>query len=231
LARQVQLQPLPFAVRELGEVYRRLGRSQHELAQLLVGPQLQSWRDMLRTVEAHVGTRPILQLRALQCALLTAAIRQWQVTGEISEDLIELGGDLPSVIKTSRESLTEAERWALALKRWTSLAGLTKNLEFQPSREIELTQLRFFYHHPPDADDTFDARVRILNRYGQLDPAYPSNYALGVLMAQSGRIGAAASFFAKQLELHPDGPFALRARNHLIWAAHRLNVVGDDGDR
>jgi hypothetical protein len=229
LAQQVRSQPLPFAVRELGEIYRRVGRSQSELSPSLVSAQVQSWRDMLRTVVANVGTRPILQLRALQCSLLVAAMRDWQATGRISDDLVELGGDLMSLVKANRESLTDAECWSLALKRWTNLAGLTNNPAFQPSREIELTQLHYFYSHPTDDGDAFDTRVRILHRYAQLDPAYPVNYGLGVLMASGGRLSAAATSFAKHLELHPNGPFALRARNHLLWTVQRLNAVGDNG--
>ena len=229
LARQARMHPLPFALRELGEVYRRLGRTQYEVSKPLVGDQVQAWRGMLHTVKADVGDLPVLQLRALQCELLVAAVQDWQTTGNVGDDLIELGGDLVSIVKASHVTLTEPERWALALKRWTTLAGLTKQNEFRASREVELTQLHFFYQQSMYGEDPLATRSRILKRYADLDSTYPMDYALGVLLVQSGQVDTAASHFVRHLELHPDGAFALRARNHLLWAARQLSGVGDDG--
>lgn len=229
LAGQARAQPLPFAVRELGEVYRRLGRTQYEGPKALVSDQVQAWRGTLRTVQEHVGNQPVLQLRALQCELLVAAVHDWQNTGKISENLIELGGDLVSLVRATHETLTEPEQWALALKRWTTLAGLGKQSEFRASREIELTQLHFFYQQPPAGEDLFTIRMRILKRYADLDSTYPIDYAVGVLLVQSGRADTAATYFAKHLQLHPNGAFALRARNHLLWTARQLSTLDDDG--
>jgi hypothetical protein len=184
---------------------------------------------MLHTVLEHVGNQPVLQLRALQCELLVAAVHDWQRTGNISGDLIELGGDLVSIVNATHETLTEPEQWALALKRWTTLAGLGKQNEFRASREVELTQLHFFYQQPPAEEDPFATRMRILKRYEDLDSTYPVDYAVGVLLVQSGRAETAATYFAKQLEFHPNGAFALRARNHLLWTARQLSPTDDDG--
>jgi len=229
LAGQARAHPLPFAVRELGEAYRRLGRTQYEVSRPLVSDQVQAWRGMLHTVLEHVGNQPVLQLRALQCELLVAAVHDWQRTGNISGDLIELGGDLVSIVNATHETLTEPEQWALALKRWTTLAGLGKQNEFRASREVELTQLHFFYQQPPAEEDPFATRMRILKRYEDLDSTYPVDYAVGVLLVQSGRAETAATYFAKQLEFHPNGAFALRARNHLLWTARQLSPTDDDG--
>lgn len=225
LAVQARTRPLPYAVRELGELYRRLGRLQHDNAEPLVAVQVRAWQERLRTVQARVGNAPVLQLRALQCELLAAAIQHWQSTGVVNDDLIELGGDLVRVVGAN--SLSEPERWALALKRWTSLAGLGSHAAFRVSREIELTQLHFFYRHPNREDEPLDTRVRILRRYGEIDPNYPMHYALGVLFSLNGRIDMAFAFFSKHLENHPDGAFYLRARNHLIWAARQLGSASD----
>jgi hypothetical protein len=229
LAGQARAQPLPFAVRELGEVYRRIGRTQYEVTKPFVSDQVQAWRGMLRTVQEHVGNQPVLQLRALQCELLVAAIHDWQSTGNIGENLIELGGDMVPLVRATHETLTEPMQWALALKRWTSLAGLGKQNDFSASREVELTQLHFFYQQPPVGEDLLAIRMHIVKRYADLDSSYPVDYAVGVLLVQSGRADTAATYFAKHLQLHPNGAFALRARNHLLWTARQLSTIDDDG--
>jgi hypothetical protein len=228
LAAQARTRPLPFALRELGEIYRRLGRTQYETAKPLAAIELEAWRSRVRTVQASVGSRPVLQLRALQCELLVAAIRHWQSSGVVGEDLVELGGDLVRVVQGSRWPLSEAEHWALSLKRWTSLAGLSKHDEFNVGRDVELTQLHYFYEHPANGDDPFETRIRILKRYGDLDPTYPLDYGLGVLLALNGRIDGAVTFFARQLEQRRNAAFSLRARNHLIWATRQLTSGADE---
>jgi hypothetical protein len=52
-----------------------------------------------------------------------------------------------------------------------------------------------------------------------IDPAYPADYALGIASYRHGDYGAAAAAFRRWLEGHPDGPWALRARNFLRAAA------------
>jgi len=228
LAARARAHPLPYDVRELGELYRRLGRTQYESVLPVAGFELRAWQDRLRTVHSALGSAPVLQLRALQCELLVLALRRWQMTGLADDDLIELGGDIATVARASRWSLTDAERWALALKRWTMLAGLAKHHDFAAPRDLELTQLHFFYVHPEGSGEPLDVRTRILKRYGMIDPTYPVDYALGVLLALNGRPDTAVTYFARHLEEHPDGAFLLRARNHLIWAARQLSPVGNE---
>lgn len=58
-------------------------------------------------------------------------------------------------------------------------------------------------------------RAEKVRKLGELDPTYPTNYALGVSFYKAGHYDDAAQAFQKWLELHPDGPYTLRARNHL----------------
>ena len=234
LAARARAQPLPFSVREVGEAYRRLGRAQFEATTPLDGAEIKAWRDLIGTVIKQVGNEPILVLRALQCELLVAAMRHWKSTGAVTDDLIELGGDLVSLGKANHWfkgpglDLTQQERWALALRRWTSLSGLLHQPEFRPPRNLELPQLRFFYANPVRDDDSLEARQHILTRFSELDSTYPVYYAMGVLFAQTGQLDKAAMLFAKHLEMHPDGAFALRARNHLAFTSRLLHPPGDN---
>jgi tetratricopeptide (TPR) repeat protein len=62
-------------------------------------------------------------------------------------------------------------------------------------------------------------RIEKVKRLGELDAEYPTAFALGVLYYRVGRFDAATEAFRSWLEKHPDGPYTLRARNH-IKAAH-----------
>lgn len=58
-------------------------------------------------------------------------------------------------------------------------------------------------------------RVDKIKRLGQIDPDYPTTYALGVALYHAGRFDLSADAFSAWLKEHPDGPYTLRARNHL----------------
>jgi tetratricopeptide (TPR) repeat protein len=58
-------------------------------------------------------------------------------------------------------------------------------------------------------------RIEKIKRLGTLDPAYPTGYALGVAYYRAGRFDLSMEAFKAWIAKHPDGPFALRARNHL----------------
>ncbi|MDF2692129.1 MAG: hypothetical protein K0S65_512 [Labilithrix sp.] len=58
-------------------------------------------------------------------------------------------------------------------------------------------------------------RAEKIKRLGAIDPSYPTSYALGVAYYRAGRFELAADSFAAFVGQNPDGPYALRARNHL----------------
>jgi len=68
------------------------------------------------------------------------------------------------------------------------------------------------------AEEHLDAeqwRIDKIRRLGELDPTYPTGYALGVAYYRSGRLEQSIESFRGWVMSHPDGPYALRARNHL----------------
>jgi len=58
-------------------------------------------------------------------------------------------------------------------------------------------------------------RIEKIRRLGELDPTYPTGYALGVAYYRTGRLEQSIESFKDWIVKHPDGPYALRARNHL----------------
>ena len=61
-------------------------------------------------------------------------------------------------------------------------------------------------------------RVDKIRKLGEIDPTYPTGYALGVAYYRGARYDLSIEAFRGWIEKHPDGPFALRARNHLMAA-------------
>lgn len=58
-------------------------------------------------------------------------------------------------------------------------------------------------------------RIDKIRRLGEIDPTYPTGYALGVAYYRAGRLEQSIESFRGWVLHHPDGPYALRARNHL----------------
>jgi hypothetical protein len=234
-AKRVGTEPLSFPVREAGEAYRRLGRTQYEGPASLDVPQSEGWQRMIRGTRARSGDEALLTLRAVQAELFVNALHDWEATGTVSEDLVELGGDFVRIAKNNRWwvaghlDMSADERLVLALVRWTTLAGFNQLVPYKLDRDLELVELRFFFDHPTPGGTPFQTRLKIVKRYSELEASYPLEYARGVLFAQAGQYDRAFASFTRQLQEHPEGNYALRARNHLIWTNEQSrNQAGDD---
>lgn len=58
-------------------------------------------------------------------------------------------------------------------------------------------------------------RIEKIRRLGEIDPSYPTGFALGVAYYRAGRYDNSIDAFRGWIAKHPDGPLALRARNHM----------------
>lgn len=68
-------------------------------------------------------------------------------------------------------------------------------------------------------------RAEKIQRLGQIDPSYPTSYALGVAYYRAGRYDLASDAFRAYLDAHPDGPYVARARNHLKAALEAYRTI------
>jgi len=235
-ARSARSQPLSFAIREVGEAYRRFGRTQFDGPQLLDDTQAWRLRQLVQSALKQSGDAQLLALRAVQVQMFVASLSDWDKGGTVPADLAELGGDFVALARRnlwrSKEHLEmlPEERWALGLLRWTTLTGLLGVPAFRLPRNLEVVQLRFFFTHPQSEESAPALRQRILKRYSELEPDYPAEYAKGVLAAQTGQFELAAACFSRQLEAHPQGNYVVRTRNHLIWAAAQVRALGSGSD-
>jgi hypothetical protein len=139
--------------------------------------------------------------------------------------------------------LTDHERRVVFKTVWNALTGLDANKKFAPALDEQRVLYGFYLRrpHPPEtvraalaaqrslaktpaqcakvnADETRQTemwRIEKIRKLGAIDAGYPTGYALGVAYFRAGRHDLAADAFHEYLEQHPDGPWALRTKNHL----------------
>lgn len=138
---------------------------------------------------------------------------------------------------------TENERRVAFKTVWNALTGLDSRAEFALTLDEERALYSFYVRHPHPSESRrmpLEAQRRIattpqacakanaeyarqselwraekIKRLGAIDPSYPTAYALGVVYYRAGRLDLSAEAFTTYLEAHSDGPYGLRARNHL----------------
>lgn len=145
-------------------------------------------------------------------------------------------------IEGSRVVPDERQLRAAYKTMWNGLVGeLTKEQALTLDEQRALYSLYLAHPHAPDANraeilaERRDARTeadceraatserRLVEKWregkirqlGRIDPSYPTDYALGVSYFRGEQYDLAARAFRSWLEAHPDGAYALRAKNHL----------------
>jgi hypothetical protein len=213
---------LPIEIRSIGEAFRRQGAaalSQRELVPQLLRP-LRRWaRDALR----HHGAEPLLALRALQTELLLQAFQDRPA--EPPREVIELAGGLLDLglargwFQPTPDGADDTELAVLFRVYWGTVLGLSEHHPFAPSLNEWRAYYRFMLRRPipppPDRAGDLARKLEYVAALAKHDQDYPAHLARGILSYQRGAPAEAAMELSAHLELHPDGEWALRARNHL----------------
>ena len=241
LAEAAEREPLPFEVRAVGEALRRYGAEEGAQG----GPrpsrlqaseeQLLLLRSSVQVARAKHGDNALLRLRAAQSHLFRRALERWEGTRNVDAELGELGGSFPAVARRSgwlgedhRLVLDEGERDVLFRLRWSELTGLAKQHPFRASLNDWRVYYRLLLEHPDVAPQhAARAQLRYVAALARLDPDFPASLANGVLAYRLGDYGQAANAFREHLDAHPDGPWRLRAQNHLAAAQRALSRPAD----
>jgi len=139
--------------------------------------------------------------------------------------------------------LGESERRVMFKLKWNASAGVEKDAAFKPTLDEMRTLYSFYIRHPHASDAarsdieaarngardqkacyairageellTEAWRLEKITRLAALDPSYPFVFARGVAQYRRGQFAASAESFRDWLRDHPDGPYTVRARNHL----------------
>lgn len=221
---------LPLEVRSVGEALRRVGasaaRSSASLPQLTA--QLRRLVDV--AIERH-GAERLLELRALQTELFSAALAQHDGGGaDVERELEELGGGFHAAM-VARGWLPRTpdplEAAAAFRVHWAESLGLLQRHPYAPTLNEWRVYYRFMLSRPlgEGAARRRDVKLKLgyVAALAQHDRDYPAQLARGVLLYQQGAFAEAAAELRAHLEQHPDGPWALRARNHLAACGAALS--------
>ena len=142
-----------------------------------------------------------------------------------------------------RVLLSDTERRVMFKTVWNVLAGFDTKPALAVTLDEQRALFAFYIRHPHPAESsrfaleadrraatTPEACARVnrdhhrqselwladkLKKLGDIDPTYPVGYALGVAYYHAGRFELSADAFTTFIGAHPDGPYTLRARNHL----------------
>ena len=227
LARAARQNGLSYDVRAVGEAIRRCGAASIE-GKGVPQPVLGEVRMAMRLARERRSERGLSQLCALQTELFVRATHAFEVSGKPSTDLHELGGDFILVAKKNgwldgrRIVLDDDERAALFRIRWTELTGLRSDPPFVPT----LDEYRAYYAlnlRPSGSSDAAnnERAFSVVRALEKRDPSYPAAFARGVLLHRAGRFSEAVEAFRAHLAARPDGPWTLRAKNHVLEALAR----------
>lgn len=229
-----EAEPLDVDVRALGSAIRAYGRADDEGNE---SEAVAAKTEVVRAaLSAHVDVESLLRLRAFQLERFLAGLRRWEATGERSDDFVELGGGFPRMVAQSRWCegtpcrrllLNEDARRATFKKRWNEIVG-TQREALALSLDEQRALYAFFFQHPVplrgSAEQLDGAALlhqknqfllRKIDDFASVDGSYPASFARGVVLFRMGRYPLAVEAFRRHLDGHADGPWALRAQNHL----------------
>jgi hypothetical protein len=222
LAREARAKGLTYDVRAVGEAFRRSMAATVEgkgAPQSTVGEVLLA----VRLARRKGNDSGLVALLALQAELYV-----FEASGKPSTELTELGGDFLAVAKQNgwleghRILLDDDERAALFRVRWTELTGLRREARFAPTLDEYRVYYSLYLRQGTRADGARDEHAfSVVRALEKRDPSYPSSFARGVLFYQKGLFDDAAEAFRVHLAAYPDGPWTLRAKNHLLAALAR----------
>ncbi len=234
LAASAEREPLPFEVRAVGEAIRKFGARQAQgLAAELERREIQ---QCVEEVTAQGRLPLLLRLRAVQTRFFLAALAHFEASGKPNRELDELGGDFLTRARDSgwlddtHQSLADASTLRVLYQlRWAELIDKRRVFPFSPSLNDWRIYYRFQILHPervlapPDPGQDDEARLKLVSALARKDPDYPEAFAKGYLYFRLGNLEAAAASYRAQLGKSESGPYALLARNYLIYALQGIS--------
>jgi hypothetical protein len=230
-AREAERTRLPLPVRAVGELFRRHGACAAAQNARCAREAREDARQLAASVLREHGPAPLERLRAAQTELFLSAVRGLRAKATQSHELDELAGNFAQKGETmgwfdarGQLRLNEDELFVLFRVRWSELLGLLKNSELRP----RLDEFRLYYRvqleHPGGASarDQDERRLSHLSALAAIDGEFPRALAEAVLFARLGRSEQALTAISTHLAAHPDGPWALRAKNYQLALLARL---------
>ncbi len=213
---------LPREIRAVGEAFRQLGRTAFG-GEAGVDPYRNQLRRLAAEAVTRYGAEKVLELRALQTELFVAALAP--ASGSPPAELRELGGNFYAAglergwFNGGPLAADASEAATVFRIYWSEALGLGQEHPYGPSLNEWRVYYRFLLAQPlsTGAQRSGDVRRKLsyVAALSHHDPDFFARFARGVLFFQAEDYVAAASEFEAHLENNPDGPWSLRAKNHL----------------
>jgi hypothetical protein len=240
-ARSIVRTPLDADVRAVGSLLRAFGKADASRDDAMLAQLRSRISSAVLAARTH-GDAPLVALRAFQSNAFLHEVRHFVVTGEASSELVELGGSFADVLTRNGwcvgfqpcvMRMNEDAQRAIFKRRWNEVAGLVGT-----SFDLTLDEQRAFYEfllrYPPRKADQLPASttrdfdgsylLRKVDELAAIDVTYPRQFARGIIQFRTGDFRRAAESFATHLETNPDGPWSIRAQNHLRAALERSQI-------
>jgi hypothetical protein len=240
-AQAIQQKPLDADVRAVGSLLRAFGTADAARDDVML-VQLRS-RISTAVLRARTqGDEQLVALRAFQMQAFLREVRYFVATGATTEDLVELGGSFAELLMRNEwcvgsrpcaMRMGEPALRALYKRRWNEISGLAGE-RFDLTLDEQRAFYEFLLRYPPRQTEGHDSAsptgfdgsyfMRKVDELSALDPAYPRLLARGIIQFRMGDFRRAAESFSTFLDTSPDGPWAIRAQNHLRAALEHTQV-------
>jgi hypothetical protein len=233
------LHPLPYDVRAVGETLRAFGAATVANDVDTAAQKLRDLRRFTHDAREKLGDDPLLELMSTQTELFLSALRRYEAGSDESREIAELGGNYlekaraAGWIGADRHFLaSEVERRTAFRLRWVDLVGLRQSEAFKPTANEWRIYYRFLLQHPEAGlgarELAAEEQIRYVAPIEKVDPDYPAAFAMGVLYYRLGYFQKSAQAFRGHLARSANGPWRLRARNHLLAAAERAKETSGE---
>jgi hypothetical protein len=234
-AKTVENGSLTNEVRAVGEQVRRIGAAL--AAPISPDPRLVEQVQLDANSLAQKSPDALLALRALQAELFLQAVRAWETSHEVSQELRELGGPFSALAQSAwldeagHLTLEPDELRLLFRIHFGRLTGLHGLPPFGPSLEESRRYYGTHLRHPlaPRGDPVAQslAQLPFAAALGNIDPEYPAALAVGILLLRAGDPLSAAPQLETYLRAQPNGPWSQVAQNSQLLAIRQSNAEAD----
>jgi hypothetical protein len=239
-ARSILRTPLDADVRALGSLLRAFGKADAVRDDVMLA-QLRSRISTAVVVARTQGDASLVGLRAFQLNAFLREVRHFVATGESSTELIELGGSFADVLVRNGwcvgappcvMHMGEHALRAIYKRRWNEISGLSGD-PFDLTLDEQRAFYEFLLRYPPQKTEPGSSSIhrfdgpyllRKVDELAAIDATYPRQFARGIIQFRTGDFRRAAQSFSAHLDGAPDGPWAIRAQNHLRAALERSFV-------
>jgi TolA-binding protein len=230
----MQASPVAIDMSRVTEARRKLDSAAISVSKLPDG------KDVVRRLRAYQLEAFLAEVRAFEAGA-EASDELKALAGGFIERMTAVGWVVGHHVLFDEAALRTAYKIT-----WNGTVGVERNPDLAPALDEQRALYTFYLRHPHIPEDevgilgTLKAshkdeagcrmtqaraehalegwRLDKVKKLGEIDPEYPTDYAVGVLLYRRQQYADSRDAFRKWIERHPGGPYANRAQNYLRTA-------------